>query len=262
MEKTRLKTIIVEDELYDRKIIEKILQENYSLYIDILDLVDNTTDAIESIKENQPDLVFLDIELKGERDGAFTILNQVDHKFKIIFVTAKSKQDDFLRAIRLSCIDYLIKPTKISDFEAPILKAYKELINESEGDKNKIEIFRHNVNIKEKQESKISLQEGYSFIPVVIKNIIRCEAQGNYTRFFFSNHKSLLINGNLKSFCDRLCDFGFCRISKSDLINLSQIESFSRKNISWEVHMSDTKTILISNQRKHGFMLQYNALHV
>lgn len=95
-----------------------------------------------------------------------------------------------------------------------------------------------------------------------IKDIIRCEAQGNYTLFFFTDHSGRLINGNLKSFEDRLSDYGFSRISKFDLINLSHIKSFSRKNISWEVLMADNKTLYISTQRKQSFQFQYNNMYL
>ena len=258
----KLKTIIVEDELYDRKIIEKILVDHYSNNIDIVDSVNNTDTAIASIKRNNPDLVFMDIELNGDRNGAFHILEKVDQTFKIIFVTAKSEQDDFLKAIRLSCIDYLVKPTKISDFEVPIQRALHDIQNSIENLSTSIDIFRHNIENKEKQESKISLQEGYTYIPTPVKEIVRCEAQGNYTKFYFKNQSGKLINGNLKFYDERLHEFGFCRINKSELINLFQIQSFSKRNTAWEVTMSDKKTLYISNQRKNSFLTQYNEMHL
>jgi two-component system LytT family response regulator len=259
---TKIKSIIIEDEQYDRMLIEKILRTHYSDYIDIIDSISTVDEAIASIKKNNPDLLFLDIELTGNRHGAFNILDHVNGNFRIIFVTAKSEQDDLLKAIKLSCIDYLIKPTKISDFEAPIKKVYEELNNSREASQSKIEIFRHNMEVNSLQEAKISLQEGYTYKPTLLKNIIRCEAQGNYTCFFFTDNTSKLINGNLKSFEDRLKDFGFSRISKSDLINLSHIKAFSRKNISWELQMADNKTLYISTQRKQGFLMEYNGLYL
>jgi len=258
----KIKTIIVEDELYDRKLIEKILTENYSDSIDIVDITDNAEDAISSIKTKNPQLVFLDIELNGDRDGAFNILKQVErNNFNVVFVTAKNQRDDFLKAIRLSCMDYLIKPTKISDFAPPIQKTLEEIHN-SGITKERIEILKHNVSIKDKQESKISLQEGYSSIPTYIKEIVWCEAQGNYTKVYFNNDKSLLTNGNLKSYEDKLGLFGFCRINKSELINLTHISAFSKKNHAWEVKMSTKKVLYISNQRKQNFLIQYNELYV
>ncbi|MBN1187422.1 MAG: response regulator transcription factor [Bacteroidales bacterium] len=262
MQENKIRALIIEDEMYDRKLIEKILCTNYSDYINIVGSVDNAKDAITAIKKQRPELLFLDIELNGDRYGAFKILDTVKHDFKIIFVTAKSEQDDLLKAIKLSCIDYLIKPTKISDFEAPIKRVYEEINSATSSNGHKIEIFKHNVEVREVQEAKISLQAGFTYTPTAIKNIIRCEAQGNYTKFVYIENKNNLINGNLKSFEDRLSDYGFCRVNKSDLINLSHIKSFSRKNISWEVLMTDGTTIYISPNRKQSFMLQYNSLHL
>jgi two-component system, LytTR family, response regulator len=262
MNPRKIKTLVIEDEIYDRKLIEKILATNYNEYIELINSAGTVEEAVIAIRQNKPDLLFLDIELNGNRNGAFDILEQVEQNFKIIFVTAKYEQNDLWKAIKLSCIDYLIKPTKISDFETPVKKVFDELNNSREENSQKIEILKHNIETRNIQEAKISLQEGYTYKPTFIKNIIRCEAQGNYTLFFFTDNTSKLINGNLKSFEDRLSDYGFARISKSDLINLSHIKSFSRKNLSWEVQMTDNKTLYISVQRKQDFQQQYNSLHL
>lgn len=258
MKSQRIRTLIIEDEIYDKKLIEKILTSNYSNYIEIIDSVGSVDEAVASINKNKPELIFLDIELNGDRNGAFNILENVEHNFKIIFVTAKSEQDDLLKALKLSCIDYLIKPTKVSDFEIPIRKVFEGIKTHNQ---QIIELFTHNAVVGNFQEAKISLQEGFTYKPVSIKNIIRCEAQGNYTLFFFTDNSTNLINGNLKSFEERLSDFGFIRICKSNLINLAHIKSFSRKNLSWELLMTDNKTLFISPQRKQSFLIQYNNLY-
>lgn len=262
MTKQKIRSIIIEDEIYDQKIIDKILRTYYSDYVDIVDSVNNVEDAINSIWENKPQLLFLDIELNGDRNGAFHILDKVRQNFKIIFITAKNGQDYLLKAIKLSCIDYLIKPTRISDFELPIQKVYNTLKNSKDDNRYQLGLFRHNVNVSEIQDAKISLQSGYNYFPVAIRNIIRCESQGNYTHFYFADKSHSLINGNLKSFEDRLTSFGFCRINKEDLINLSHIRQFSRKNKSWEVQMHGQFTLYISSQRRQHFLNAYNSIHL
>ena len=262
MKSKKIRSIIIEDEFYDRMVIDKILKTYYSDYIEVIDSVSNVEDAIASIKNRKPQLLFLDIELNGDRNGAFYILDKVEHDFKIIFITAKSGQDYLLKAIRLSCIDYLIKPTKIADFEIPIHKAFETLNDVSQESLDQIKLFRHNVTVSEVQDAKISLQSGFNYFPVAIKNIIRCESQGNYTHFYFADKSHSLINGNLKSFEDRLKDFGFCRISKQDLINMSQIKHFSKKNKTWEVQMDGQHILYIASQRRQHFLDAYNSIHL
>ena len=230
----RIRSIIIEDELYDRQLIEKILTNYYADYIEIVEIVDNADDAIKSIRKNKPQLLFMDIELNGDRKGAFNVLDQVEQDFRVIFVTAKSEQDDLLKAIRLNCTDYLVKPTKISDFEIPVKKAFEEINHAELKSAQNIDLLKHNIEVNNNQEAKLSLQEGFYYRPVVIKNIIRCESQGNYTRFYFSDKTNSLVNGNLKSFEERLSAYGFCRTTKTDLINLAHIRTFSRRNSSWE----------------------------
>lgn len=260
--KQRVRSLIIEDELYDRQLVEKILTNYYADYIEIVGVVDNAADAILSIRKTKPQLLFLDIELNGDRKGAFHILDKIEHDFNVIFVTAKSEQDDLLKAIRLSCTDYLVKPTKISDFEIPVKKAFEQ-INQADwkSDQN-IAVLRHNLEIKNIQEAKLSLQEGFSYRPVAIKNIIRCESQGNYARFIFPDKTNSLANGNLKSFEERLAAFGFCRITKTDLINLTHIRTFSRRNNFWELVMSDNVTRYVSPGYKQNFLMRYNNIHL
>ncbi len=257
-----LRAIVIEDETLDRKLIVKVLEDHYNKYVEVVSSVSNLENAISSINEHNPDLLFLDIELNGDRNGAFKILDSVPGNYKTIFVTAKSSQDDLLKAIRLSCIDFLVKPTKVKDFEAPILKAYDELVLKKSPISDSLEVFKHNIEVRAVQDAKISLQHGFDFLPVTIKNVIRCEAQGNYTKFYFINHQEKLINGNLKSFEEKLSDFGFCRINKSDLINLSHITSFSRKNTTWEIVLPDNKVLFISPQRKQNFKFAYEKFHL
>ena len=262
MENQRVRSIIIEDELYDRQLIEKILSSYYADYIEVVDSVDNAADAIASINKNHPQLLFMDIELNGDRKGAFDILDKVEQNFRVIFVTAKSDQDDLLKAIRLSCIDYLVKPTKVSDFEVPVKKVFTELNTNGNNIAQNINVLHHNIDVHSKQEAKVSLQEGFSYRPVSIKNIVRCESQGNYTQFSFTDKTDSLVNGNLKSFEERLTGFGFCRINKTDLVNLFHIKAFSRRNSSWELLMTDNTTRFISPSRKQSFLMQYNNMHL
>ena len=83
----KIRSIIIEDEMYDKQLIEKILSDNYNKYLEVVDSVGSVEEAVSSIKKHQPELIFLDIELNGDRNGAFNILEQVEHNFKIIFVT-------------------------------------------------------------------------------------------------------------------------------------------------------------------------------
>ena len=259
----RIRSLIIEDELYDRQLIEKILTNYFAETIEIVGAVDNAMDAIQSIRSKKPQLLFMDIELNGDRKGAFHILDQVEHDFRVIFVTAKSEQDDLLKAIRLSCTDYLVKPTKISDFEIPVKKAYEQINNAPAGNLHKILTFSGITwRLTNIQEARLSLQEGFSYRPIAVKNIIRCESQGNYTRFIFPDKTNSLANGNLKSFEERLSSYGFCRITKTDLINLAHIRTFSRRSSTWELLMNDNSTRYVSPNHKQHFLMLYNNMYL
>lgn len=257
LKENRLSCLVVEDEIYDRKAIEHILS-SYDDLVKVIGSVGTKAEAIDFAAKHKPQLIFLDIELHGNRNGAFEILEQLAYDYKVIFVTAKNEKDDLLKAIKLSCIDYLIKPTKVSDFKKPILNARQNIYPQNE---QASELKVNLANLMNGNSPKLSLQTGYSYKPVAVKDIIRCKANGNYTDFYCTVGELPLVLGNLKSFENRLKDYGFFRIGRNDLINLREIETFTKRNTTWEIVMMDGCILHIAPNKKNEFMSAYHSCH-
>ena len=123
--KTKLRTIVVEDERLPRlALLQKL--ENFSNAVDVIDSCDNYDTALHSILQNKPDLLLLDIQLQG-RDTIQLLeeLQKVQPLPYVIFTTAYNDRHYLMSAIKLSAVDYLIKPIDQSSLSIAIAKVMK-----------------------------------------------------------------------------------------------------------------------------------------
>ena len=203
-----MRALIIEDEEKSRLALQNMIERFYS-DVEIVGTANSVAKGIEKIRELEPDLVFLDIEFPGE--NGFTVFDFFPNpSFDVIFTTA---YDGYaLKALKMSAIDYLLKPIDLEDLEKAIAKAFEK--KNMEASQNRLAILKGNLNNKF-QKLALPINEGYSFVEV--DDIIRCEAQGNYTQFFVNGEK-ILVCRTLKLYHDILEEFNFFRISRSQLI--------------------------------------------
>src|SRR5258706_1638960 len=122
-----IRTIIIEDEPVSREMLTLMLQRHKE-DIEIIDSCANPSDGIESIEKHKPDLVFLDIQMP--KMNGFEMLKKIRHiNFEVIFTTAFDQYA--INAIRISALDYLLKPVDDEDLAAAISKC-KARLNEKQ----------------------------------------------------------------------------------------------------------------------------------
>jgi two-component system LytT family response regulator len=229
------KVFIVEDELNIQRALVQLLKEEHP-NLEIVGTAETKEKAIAQIKELQPDLLFLDIQLP---DGTgFDIMNEIDlKKLKIIFITAYSEYA--IKAIKLSAVDYLLKPFLPDELAEAIQKAEKIIELEAASDSNSTS---KKVFIKTKMESFYVEQD----------NIIYLKADGNYTHIFLlEGNKDILIAKTLKYFEDTLSEDSFLRVHQSYLVNTKHIKKLQGHRLSLlndhHVEISRRKKPLIMN---------------
>ena len=238
-----LNSIIIDDEASSRDTLRNML-EKYCTDIKVSGAAGNIEEGIKLIFQNKPDLVFLDIELP-EQSG-FDLFNYFEQPdFDVIFTTAYSEYA--VKAFRLSAIDYLLKPIDLELLRHSLDK-FREKQQLSE-EREKYNILRENLNNVLKKLSLPSLN-GYEFVE--LKDIVRCEAEGNYTKFHFTNGKTSLISKTLKTYADLLADFNFFRVNRSHVINLTHIAKYERQR-NPVIEMVDGSLISIPETRKIAF---------
>lgn len=240
-----LNTVIIEDEKKSREVLKNLIQ-SYCPNVNICGMAESVSTGVELIRSVKPDLVFLDIEMQS--GSGFDLLERIGKvNFEVIFTTAYEQYA--LKAIKFSALDYLLKPIDIAELKTAVEKI--SMRNDRQNENEKVsQLIR---NFSNKQEPKITLSTSDGLVFVLVEDIVRCEAHGAYTIFYFKNRKSIMVSKNLKEFQLLLEDHHFFRIHNSHLINLNEIEKY-KKTDGGSVVMSDGSNISISESRRQEFM--------
>lgn len=240
-----IRAVIIDDEKQARNSLTGLL-ERYCPNVMLLGEAEGVRSGMELIRETQPDVVFLDIQMQdGSGFKMLEYLGNVD--FQVIFTTAF---DQFaIRAFKYSALDYLLKPIIPQDLINAISRA------ERKKEQNK---FLEGQDIEELMETqrktadapKILLTTQDNKYLVLVDNIIRCESDNYYTRFFFADGKTLLISKTLKETETMLSEFKFLRTHKSHLVNMKYIKGYSKHNGGFIVLMNGTEVPVARRKRE------------
>ncbi|MBP0904088.1 LytR/AlgR family response regulator transcription factor [Mariniflexile gromovii] len=238
--------IIIDDEQHCTDRIKNLLKP----YKDTITLIGDfsTVDSgIKGIENLKPDVVFLDVQIH-DRTG-FDVLKSVNHHaFEVIFTTAF--EAFAIQAFKFSAVDYLLKPIDEDDFKLAIDKLNSKI--EAKDFSKKVDALLNNIS-KTDVHKKITIPtvEGLEFLEV--SDIIRCEADVNYTTIFTKDAKKILVSKTLKSFEALLANCNFFRVHNSHLINLDYIKKYTKGKGGY-VTLIDNSTIEVSTRRKDDFL--------
>jgi len=238
-----MNVIIVDDEATVRNTIISMLK-TYFPGINISAAVGSIEEAYKEIVHYKPDLVFLDI---GLSDGnGFELIRKLNPPaFKVIFVTGH--QEFALDAIKVSALDYLLKPVDSEEFCTSIKKAM-EVINHKEQE-IKLQALSENLQSRKKLK-RIILHNADNLQLISITDIVRAEADSNYTRFTLSDGKHILVSRTIKEFDKLLSGSGMVRVHQSHLVNINFIDKYVRKDGAYLILKDGTKIPVSPNLKK------------
>ena len=245
-----IKAIIIDDEVNCCEIL-KIRLEKLHKEIEVIAEANNIQDAEILIKKHQPDVVFLDIQMPG--GSGFDLLKAFpEPKFEIIFITAYNHYA--IKALRLSALDYLLKPIDPEELDISIIKLKSKLLSlDKNSNSNKLHVLQTNFSESNNKLLRLVVPLMNGFEIVNIPDIIYCKAESNYTRFFIAKNIEYLVCKTLKEFEDILAELSFFRIHNSYLINLNHVKGYN-KGKSGTVIMSDGSSLSLSRQKKNDFL--------
>ena len=245
-----IRAIIIEDEQQARVALRQELALNCP-QVQIMAEASDVKSGIAVVREHQPDLLFLDIQLT---DGlGFKVLEAtLELSYRVIFTTAFS--DYALKAIKFSALDYLLKPIDGNELRMAVEKIS---LHTQQNYQMQLDNFLNHYK-KENAQKRIALSTAEGIHLYELKNIIRCSSEGNYTRFYFADGKKLMIAKTLKELEELLCQYNFERIHKSHIINLDHLVSYINKDNGY-VLLSDKSTISIAQRKKAKLLSILNA---
>jgi len=221
---TTLRTILVDDEPRGISSMQKLLQINCP-EVNVTGSCTNADEAIEMIRNMEPDLIFLDIAMPVK--NGFELLKELNGcTFEVIFVTAHNQF--MIEAFHFSAIDYLLKPVE-DNLLADAVNRAKKRIDEKSGNKN-VETFLHNLRQKQSpQKMRLCIPSLKGFQVIELDDILYAESSGNYTNLYFANQKMVCTSKPMHEYEVLLEDAGFVRIHKSILVNLLHVKEYLRR---------------------------------
>lgn len=211
---------------------------------------DSVRTGLELIRNQNPDVVLLDVNLM---DGTgFDLLKQVGTvNFKVIFITAH--EEHAIRAFKFSAVDYILKPVVAGELLAAVKKAEQSISREDT--ELKLSTLLSNLD----SVKKIVLKTAESIHIVQVSNIIRCEADVNYTTFYLKNAQKLLVSKTLKEFDEMLEPTNFFRTHQSHLVNLDHIVRFD-KGEGGHLVMDDDSIVPVSSRKRDELFKKFEMM--
>lgn len=237
----QMKAIIVDD-LSDARLAIRADVEAYCPQVEIVGEADGVVSGAKLIKEVDPDLVFLDIQMQ---DGSGFDLLEITgtYRFKVIFTTASDEHA--IKAFKFSAVDYLMKPIDPDELTEAVEKSLKSAHSGS------IEVLKDA--IKDGSTKRIALNTQEKILIKEISEIVRCESNINYTMFYFSDATRLLVTKTLKEYDDLLSPHDFLRVHQSHLINSKYVKEYNKSDGGYLV-LKDGSTAPVSTRRKNVVM--------
>lgn len=237
-----IKAILIEDEKSSADRLQHFLEADHQDSIQVVAWINSVRQALEFFKKESVDLVFLDVEL-GKETG-FELLNHLGKiDFQVIFTTAH--QEYAIQAIKHAALDYLLKPIDRDELKMAVEKVKKGRGRSIESLENLLKHLRY----QEKLGQKIALPSllGIEYVP--IQEILRCQADINYTHFFLKGGRKITVSKTLKEFEVQLLPHGFFRVHNSHLVNLAEVK-FYQKGKGGSLLLSDGSEVEVASRRK------------
>jgi len=221
----RFRALIIDDEKLACLDLAAVLLE--SKQIEIAGQAHKLSEARQMIKETNPDLIFLDIDLSGE--SGFDLLPDIDPKIKVIFVTAYNNYA--VKAFEVEAVDYLLKPVSSIRLALSLERLEKPASIYDQGNNKKL---------TNEDVIFLLLDNKYNFLK--IKTIMAVAAADDYSEVFTTDGNRVLSNKTMKEWESRLPGEFFQRIHRSTIVNIDQVDRIEPWfNNSYRVYLKDLK---------------------
>jgi two-component system, LytTR family, response regulator len=251
-----IRAFIIEDEPEGLENLKNMLRI-YCPEVDVVAEGGSNADLLQLTDDPSQrfDVAFLDISLP---DGLiFQGLQQMDDvPFDIIFVTAFDKYA--LKAFEFAAIDYVTKPIEREE----LIRAVGRISSKSTSHtKERLEVLQQTYNPTGPnafEKIGISAMDGVHFVR--LDNIVRLEAEDNYTHFFLKNNEKLTASRTIKGYEDALANFNFVRVHKKHIVNMNYMRTYIKGEGGYLV-MENGETVEVSRRKKTNLIEAVRRTH-
>ena len=235
-----LRTVVVDDEPLARKRLARLLQDESG--IEVVAVCATGRDAVRVIREQSPDLVFLDVQMP-ELDG-FGVLRELGARIpSVVFVTAYDRYA--IQAFEVHALDYLLKPYTPARLSAAVERAARQLHRAGPDTERLVELLEHLDRERRELASRVNgnggtpapapaaatpahtgrllVKEGERMFFVPVDRVDWLEAEGNYVRLH-CGREAHLVRATLGGMEDQLDARTFTRIHRSTIVNVDRVK--------------------------------------
>ena len=237
-----MKTVVVDDEPYACQALLTLIKRHCP-EVQVIAACNSATEALQVIRKEQPELVFLDIEMP-HMNGFQLLEAMAPVPFQVVFTTSYNQYA--IKAFRFSALDYLLKPVDAAELKGAVQKAVSR---NAATLASQLDILFHQIRQPRSLVNRIALptREGLQMIPV--DSIVYCSANSNYTTLTFKDKQKLVVSRTLKEIEEMLEDYPFLRIHHSCVVNLNEVKKYTRGE-GGSLLMSDGSEVDVSRSRK------------
>jgi len=235
-----LKAAILDDEVKGSKLLTHKL-DVFEDELQVVAVFNDAEKAAKAISQLDIDVLFLDVEMPGL--NGFQVLEQLGaFDFEVIFTTAYDTYT--LEALRLSAVDYLLKPVDEDELQLAITRLKKRVAEKA---------AHKEIKKEEKPKNRLALPTAEGVYIVDKANIIRVEAMSNYSVFILTDAKKIVVSKTLKEYESALDADNFMRVNRSVIVNLNFVVKY-RKGDGGTLELSDGAEIEVSTQKKEALL--------
>ena len=254
----RIKTIVIDDESNARSAIKNMVQQ-MDLPVNIIAEAASAAEGLEKINELNPDLIFLDIQMPG-KSGIELMQEMRRDDIQVIFVTAH--QGFAIQALKLSAIDYILKPIDPADLKEAVEKAGRQR-NKLAGEQLSLfqQAMQHLQQPQQQAPQKLAISTNEGILFAALKDIIWIESLTGYCKFYLQDQKPVVVSKNLKEYEEMLGGHHFFRTHQGSVVNLIHIKKYVRGE-GGQVWMSDGSEIEVARRRKDELLKRMAAINI
>jgi two-component system LytT family response regulator len=213
--------------------------------VQVIGEADGVDSGILMIREHQPQVVFLDIQMQ---DGSgFDLLKEFpEPNFQVVFVTA---YDNFaIAAFEFNAVDYLLKP-----IDTPrLVRAVTRLAHVQANAQYFGKLSNLLTNIQQNRLQRITLQTQERQHYVTIDQIIRLQSENNYTTFHLEGGKKIMVSETIKRYEELLPAQDFFRTHQSHIVQRKHVGSFVKSD-GGSIEMADGFLAPVSRRKREAF---------
>lgn len=251
-----MKALIIDDEPDNVRLLALQLNRHCP-QIELVGQYTDSPEGLRAVQTLQPGLVFLDIEMPIM--NGFQLLERIGEiNFHIVFVTAYDQYA--VRAFRFSALDYLLKPIDSVDLIATVQRAE----NTARINPQQLELMRQYYPVSvgsgggsaRSSPGRIALPHANGMVFVDTKQIIYCEADSNYTRFYLENGEQYMVSKTLGDVQDVLETREFARVHRQFMVNLNHIQKLVKGEGTYLL-MTNGVSIPVARQQKDRLMERF-----